>query len=364
LHIVALPHLTKELLFAIFLPGLLFEAAYHLEVHELRENAFAIGALAVPGVVVAIALTALFLVTGSALLGGGASVAWKTALIFGGVIAATDPVAVTALFRQVSAPRRLHVLVESESLLNDGTSIVFLTLMLAYFAGEAPTAMQLVAGFVRIAGGGAIVGLVIGWGISHIRTRVDDAAIEITLTTIAAYGAFVLAEQIHCSGVIATVAAGVVCGHTGRHHALTAGTRAAVDGFWEWLAFALNSAVFLLLGAELQLGALAGQWRLVALGVLAVLAARAVVVGLVALFLRRTREQIPGPWGAVLVWGGLRGALSLVLALALAATIEDRSLIVALTAGTVMVSLVGQGMTMSMLLRRLGVVGDAAAGRA
>jgi CPA1 family monovalent cation:H+ antiporter len=355
-HVVDLPHLTKELLFAIFLPGLLFEAAYHLEVHELRENALAIGALAVPGVVAAIAITALFLVIGAALFGGGSYVAWTTALIFGGVIAATDPVAVTALFRQMAAPRRLHVLVESESLLNDGTSIVFLTLMLAYFAGEAPTATQLLFGVVRITGGGAIVGLVIGWGISHIRTRLDDAAIEITLTTIAAYGAFVLAEQIHCSGVIATVAAGVVCGHTGRHHTMTAGTRAAVDGFWEWLAFALNSAVFLLLGAELQLGALAAQWRLVLLGVFAVLGARAIVVALVLLPLRRSSERMPGAWGAVLVWGGLRGALSLVLALALPENIENRSLIVALTAGTVMVSLVGQGMTMSTLLRRLGVV--------
>ena len=309
----------------------------------------------------AIAITAVLLVAGSALLGGGAAVGWTTALIFGGVIAATDPVAVTALFRQVAAPRRLHVLVESESLLNDGTSIVFLTLMLAYFAGEAPTAMQLVVGFIRIAGGGAIVGLVIGWGVSHIRTRLDDAAIEITLTTIAAYGAFVLAEQIHCSGVIGTVAAGVVCGHTGRHHAMTANTRAAVDGFWEWLAFALNSAVFLLLGAELQLDALAREWRLVLLGVLAVLGARAIVVALVALLLRPTNERMPATWSAVLVWGGLRGALSLVLALALPASIENRSLIVALTAGTVMVSLVGQGMTMSMLLRRLGVAGNAAA---
>jgi CPA1 family monovalent cation:H+ antiporter len=357
LHIVPLPHLTKELLFAIFLPGLLFEAAYHLEVHELRENAFAIGALAVPGVVAAILLTAALLVGGSALLGRSAAVGWTTALIFGGVIAATDPVAVTALFREVAAPRRLHVLIESESLLNDGTSIVFLTLMLAFFAGDAPTAMSLVLGFVRIAGGGAIVGLVIGWGISHIRTRLDDAAIEITLTTIAAYGAFVFAEQIHCSGVIATVAAGVICGHTGRHHAMTAGTRAAVDGFWEWLAFALNSAVFLLLGAELQLGALGEEWRLVLLGVFAVLGARAIVVGLVGTLLSRTNERMPHTWSAVLVWGGLRGALSLVLALALPTSIENRSLIVALAAGTVMFSLVGQGMTMSILLRRLGVAG-------
>ena len=355
LHVVALPHLTKELLFALFLPGLLFEAAYHLEVRELRENAWAIGALAVPGVAVAIALTAILLAAGAALVGHGASVGWTTALIFGGVIAATDPVAVTALFREVAAPRRLHVLVESESLLNDGTSIVFLTLMLAYFAGEAPTALALVVGFFRIAGGGALVGLVIGAVVSHVRTRLDDAAIEITLTTIGAYGAFVLAEQFHCSGVIATVVAGVVCGHTGRHHTMTAGTRQAVDSFWEWLSFVLNSAVFLLLGAELSGSPLLREWPLLLIGAVAALGARAIVVATVGLVLRRTTERLPRAWRLVLVWGGLRGALSLVLALALPESAGNRPLIIALTAGTVMLSLVGQGATMGMLLRRLGV---------
>lgn len=354
LHVVEIPHLTRELLFALFLPGLLFEAAYHLEVRELRDNAWAIAALAVPGVVLAIFLTALLLVVGAALL-GGTPLGWTTALIFGGVIAATDPVAVTALFRAVAAPRRLHVLVESESLLNDGTSIVFLTLMLAYFAGDTPTAMALVGGFIRIAGGGAIVGLAIGWIISHIRTRLDDAAIEITLTTIAAYGSFVLAEQLHLSGVIATVAAAIVCGSTGRHHAMTAGTRKAVDSFWEWLAFALNSAVFLLLGAELSGSMLLRGWRVALLAAVAVILARAFVVALVGLLLSRTREHIPLAWQSVIVWGGLRGALSLVLALALPTDPGDRSLIVTLTAGTVLLSLLGQGTTMGMVLRRLGI---------
>ena len=228
------------------MPGLLFEAAYHLEVHELRENAWTISSLAVPGVVVAILLTALLLVAGKTLVGSAALLDWKTALFFGCVIAATDPVAVTSIFRELKAPRRLHVLVESESLLNDGTSIVFLTLMLAYFAGASPTAWSLGVEFGRIAGGGALIGLAIGWGVSRVRIAIDDPAIEITLTTIAAYGSFVAAEQVHCSGVVATVVAGVVCGNAGRHHSMTATTREAVDSFWEWLAFALNSAVFLL----------------------------------------------------------------------------------------------------------------------
>ncbi|MFL5607554.1 MAG: cation:proton antiporter, partial [Gemmatimonadaceae bacterium] len=313
-------------------------------------------ALAVPGVMVAILLTALLLVAGASII-GSVPVRWTTALVFGAVIAATDPVAVTALFREVAAPRRLHVLVESESLLNDGTSIVFLTLILAYFAGETPSETSLVVSFARITGGGALIGLLIGWVVSRIRTYLDDAAIEITLTTIAAYGSFVLAEQVHCSGVIATVVAGVVCGNTGRHHAMTVSTRKAVESFWEWLAFALNSAVFLLLGAELSGSLLAQEWKLVLLAAMAALAARALVVELVGVVLRHTRERIPSRWRVVLVWGGLRGALSLVLALALPAEAGDRALIVALTGGTVMLSLVGQGATMPFLLRRLGIAG-------
>ena len=357
LHLVQLPHLTQELLFAIFLPGLLFEAAYHIELRELRENSWAIALLAVPGVVAAIALTAAFLMLGATVVGGSAAVGWTTALVFGGVISATDPVAVTALFREVAAPRRLHVLVESESLLNDGTSIVFLTLLLSYFAGEAPNAGALVLGFVRIAFGGAAIGLIIGWGISHIRTRLDDAAIEITLTTIAAYGSFALAEHFHCSGVIATVVAGVVCGNSGRHLTSLASTRTAVDSFWEWLAFALNSAVFLLLGAELTTSVIIQEWPLILIGALAVLGARAIVVSGATMLLAKTRERIPFAWSAVMVWGGLRGALSLVLALALPQNSGNRSLIVALTAGTVMLSLLGQGMSMPILLRKLGVAG-------
>ncbi len=356
MHIVELPRLTRDLLFTVFLPGLLFEAAYHLEIRELRESSWTISALAIPGVGVAILLTAAIFVYLSQLMPASlAHVSWSTALLFAGVIAATDPVAVTALFRQVNAPRRLHVLVESESLLNDGTSIVFLTLLISYVTGQRPTPQALVTGFVTIAGGGAIVGLVIGWFASHVRTRIDDAAIEITLTTIAAYGSFVAAESVHFSGVIATVTAGVICGHAGRHHTLSATTRSAVDAFWEWLAFALNSAVFLLLGAEIDPSALLRRWPLILVGAFAVLLARALVILAVTGALSRTSEHVPLRWRAVMTWGGLRGALSLVLALSLPDTIADRELIVELAAGTVALSLLFQGGTMPMLLRRLRV---------
>ena len=355
LDIVSLPHLTKELLFDVFLPGLLFEAAYHLHPRELRASAATIGVLAVPGVIVAIGLTAVLLVAASTSLGMEPRVSWPTALVFGGVIAATDPVAVTALLRQVAAPRRLEVLLESESLLNDGTSVVFLGLIIAYLSGEEPTMLALGLDFAGITIGGAAAGIVIGWVVTHIIRQIDDASIEITLTTIAAYGSFVVAEHFHASGVIATVAAGVMCGNPGRIRVMSDATRQAVDSFWGWAAFVLNSAVFLLLGAEVSLPVLARAWPGIAIAVVAVLVARGIVVFGTTALLSRTGERMPLSWSAAMTWGGLRGALSLVLALALPASLPDRSLIVTLTAGVVVVSLVGQGLSMRPLLRRLRI---------
>jgi CPA1 family monovalent cation:H+ antiporter len=190
---------------------------------------------------------------------------------------------------------------------------------------------------------------------THIIRRIDDPSIEITLTTIAAYGSFVVAERLHVSGVIATVAAGIVCGNAGRMHAMSESTRQVVDSFWAWVAFILNSAVFLLLGAEVPLGVLADAWPLIALATIAVLAARAIVVYGTTGLLGRSAERMPRAWSAVMVWGGLRGALSMVLALALPGSLDHRPMIVTLTAGVVVVSLVGQGLSMRPLLRRLRI---------
>ncbi|NUO39975.1 MAG: sodium:proton antiporter [Gemmatimonadaceae bacterium] len=359
--VVMLPHLTKELLFSLFLPGLLFEASYHLHYRELRASAWTIGILAVPGVVVAVLITAYLLTGTSGMLPGVVPVPWKAALVFGAVIAATDPVAVVALFRQVAAPRQLEVLVESESLLNDGTSIVLLSLVLAYLGGTDTTAWSLSVDFGRIVLGGAAAGLVTGWTATRVIRRVDDVAIEITITTIAAYGSFAVAEHLHVSGVIATVVAGILCGNHGRVHAMSPATQQAVHGFWEWTAFVLNSAVFLLLGAAAPLAVLIREWALIVVAALAVLAARAAVVFGTGALLARTREGIPPRWSAVMTWGGLRGALSMVLALGLPEDLAQRAQIVTVTAGVVILSLVGQGLTMRPLLRRLRMSADAPA---
>lgn len=362
LRVIEPPHLTKELLFTVFLPGLLFEAAFNLDARQFWTNRLAISSLAIPGVVVAIVLTGLMVTPVLRALELELAFTFEYGLVFGALVAATDPIAVVGLFRTLNAPPRLATLIEGESLLNDGTAIVLLTLLLSYVGGSATSVGPLTIQFVTIVGGGAIVGGVIGFGASRVTSHVDDAMIEITITTIAAYSAFVIGEQLHFSGVIATVAAGMVCGNYGREIGMSASTRIAVDTFWEYVAFALNSIIFLLIGFEVRLSALIGSWRQILIAYVAVLIARAGVMALVAALLRMTRERIPMSWSWVLTWGGMRGALSMVLALGLVAGFPHRDLLVTMTYGVVILSLLAQGLTMPWLLRWFGLASRENAG--
>lgn len=352
------PHLTKDLLFEVFLPGLLFEASFQIDFAVFRKLGSGVMALAIPGVVGAIALTTVIVTVALRGFGLVPDLAVETALVFAALIAATDPVAVTALFRQSSAPKELLVLIEGESLFNDGTAVVFLSLILAYVAGTPATGARLLGEFVLVAGGGTAVGLAVGGVIALAIRRLDEPMIEIALTTIAAYGSFVLADRLHVSGVLATVAAGMLCGNDGRRAGMSSTTRTALESFWEYVAFALNSVVFLLLGFEVSVTALATSWREIAIAYIAVLLTRAIIVfggWFVWERLRRGGLPVPRSWSVVLVWGGLRGALSMVLALALATSIAKRELVVTMTAGVVLCSLLIQGLTMAPLARRLGL---------
>jgi CPA1 family monovalent cation:H+ antiporter len=349
------PHLTKELLYAVFLPGLLFEAAFNLEFRRFLQNKLAIFALAIPGVVAAVALTTIFLVPVVNGLGLATGFTVGEGLVFAALISATDPIAVVALFKSLGTPKRLAVLVEGESLLNDGTAVVVFTLVLSFVTGRPTSAVAAGFDFVRVVGMGVLIGAGLGYAVSMVVHRVDDPMIEITLTTIAGYGSFAAAESFHYSGVIATVTAGMLCGN----HApsgMSASTRVAVASFWEYLAFALNSLVFLLIGFEIDVHDVLAAWQPILVAYAAVTIARAAVTALVGLALKRTREKIPISWGAVLTWGGLRGALSMVLVLGLPAEFGHRDLVVSMTFGVVILSILSQGTTMGPLLRRLGLV--------
>jgi CPA1 family monovalent cation:H+ antiporter len=350
------PPLTKELLFSVFLPGLLFEAAFHIEFREFWRNRLAITSLAVPGVAAAVALTSVILTPVVNTLHLEQHFTWQYALVFGALIAATDPIAVVAAFRSLGVPQRLSVLLDGESLLNDGTAIVFFMLSLSLVNGADVTAGQLATDFLEIVGFGGLIGAAVGLAVSQMIRQIDEAMIEITLTTIAAYGSFVAAEHFHYSGVIAVVVAGMICGNYGARTGMTPSTRVAVETFWEYVAFALNSIVFLLIGLEVHLDALFGSWRVILVAYLVVTATRGLVIFAVSGLLRKTREKIPWPWSVALTWGGLRGGLPMVLVLSLANDFPHRDLLVTMTFGVVMISILLHGMTVPPLLRLLGIV--------
>ncbi len=354
-HLIDPPHLTHELVFTTILPGLLFEAAFNMEAEVFLRNKLAITALAIPGVIAAIAIAG----TGTALAIGGitptAGFTIQQGLVFGALVAATDPIAVVAIFKELHVPVRLATLVEGESLMNDGTSIVLLSLLLAVTAGTSSGTGQLVFQFILTVGGGVFLGYVSGHLASRLIAKIDDAVIEITITVITAYGTFALAEQLGVSGVIATVVAAMYCGTHGWHKGMSRRTKFALVAFWDYMAFALNSVVFLLIGFEVSGSDLLDAWAEILIAFIVVVAARAAVVFAVGAMLRRSRQPIPTTWLSVMTWGGLRGALSMVLALSLPFDFPNRDLLVTLTFGVVALSILVQGLTMQRLLRKVGL---------
>ena len=355
LRIVDPPRLTHELLFAVILPGLLFEAAFNIDVAVFLKNKLAITALAIPGVIVAILLAGAGTALAISGLSSHSGFTLQQGLVFGALVAATDPIAVVAIFKELRVPARLATLVEGESLMNDGTSIVLLSLLLAAVTGASSGMGHLVLQFILIVGGGGFLGFAAGTLASKLIARIDDAVIEITITVITAYGTFALAEQLGVSGVIATVVAAMHCGTYGWSEGMSRKTRFALDAFWDYMAFALNSVVFLLIGFEVSTSALLGAWPEILLAFLVVVVARAAVVYGVGALLSRSRERIPSNWLSVMTWGGLRGALSMVLALALPFDFPNRDLLITLTFGVVVLSILVQGLTMQRLLRRVGL---------
>ncbi len=360
IHVLQAPHLSKELLFLIVLPGLIFEAAYHMEFREFWAAKLSIFSLAVPGLLVAVGATGFMVWLGVNQLGFG-SLTLMEAMVFGALIAATDPISVLAIFKTLGVDRKLYVLVEGESLFNDGTAVVVFTILLAMATGHETSLGGAVYEFVKVTGMAAAVGAVMGSLGSLVTRTLEEPVIEITLTALTAYGSFIIAEHFGYSGVIACVVAGMLTGNWGARIGMSATTRLAVESFWEYAAFVLNSLVFLLVGLEVKIGALVRHVVPILVAWVAVVVGRAAVVSLKQLIVGRLAPsaRMPSAWAAALTWGGLRGGLSMVLALALPRTFVHRELILTLTFGVVLLSLLVQGLTMKPLLTRLGLAGRA-----
>ena len=340
--------LSRDLIFNVFLPPLVFEAALQLDWKPFRRELPVTLLLAFAGVAIAATVVA----TGMHVFVGWS---WMGAALFGVLIAATDPVSVIASFREIKVEPRLSLLVESESLLNDGVVAVAFAVLVAIATGASSTPIDAVTSFVWTLAGGAVVGALVGGLMLVLAGRTEDHLVEITLSAVAAYASFLVAEHFHASGVLASLAAGLVVGNVGWKGAISMHGREHLMSAWDFFAFLANSFVFMLIGMHEAAQPVLLVSTTAAIAVVLVLVGRAGAVYPLSAMFRRSRLKVPTSYQHVLFWGGLRGALGLALALALP-PVPERTEIILTTFVVVAFSLFVQGLTMSNLVKRLGIM--------
>jgi len=343
--------LTPDVILIVFLPTLVFEGSIKIDMRHLVKDFAPLLLLANVSVLIATSVT-------GGLIHGAVGLPLVVALLFESIISATDTISGLAIFRKLKTVRRPALLIEGESLLNDGTAVVLFEILLVGMVGGRLSVLRGIGQFCLAVAGGLVLGGVLGYLANKITATVNDAPIEITLTTILAYGTYLLAGHLHLSGVIATVAAGLVVGNFGFKKVMSAQTRTAMLSFWEYAAFVINSLVFLLIGLEVRVSALLHAWRLVLFAIAAALIGRALSVYLLVPASNLIAPKISFRWQHAAVWGGLRGALALALALSLDSAFPFRSQILDMTFGVVICSILVQGLTMRPLLRFLKITGN------
>lgn len=356
--------LDPKVILFLFLPPLIFESAFSLDVHLFRRSFTQIFLLAAPGLLISTGLIALL---AKFVFPFGWD--WQVSLMFGALMSATDPVAVVALLRELGAGKRLATLIEGESLLNDGTAIVvFLVFYSVAILGQPAAAPMAAMGkFAWVAIGGPVVGLLIAAiAIEWIRRVFNDALVEITLTIVAAYLTYFVAEELlHVSGVLALVALGLLIAGIGRTRISTE-VEGFLHRFWEMTAYLANTIIFILVGVVIAAGATWGSymdWLMLAVLYIGIHVARGAVVGILFPLMKRVGYGMTGPEATVLTWGGLRGAVGLCLALVVAQKATGGSpamqvvgeKVLFLCAGIVVLTLVVNGMTIGKLLSFFGM---------
>ncbi len=339
--------LTPQLVFTFLLPPLIFEAALNLQWERLRREAPLVLSIAFVGT----SASALVVAAGMRWLAGWG---WQASLLFGSLIAATDPVSVIAMMKEQRAEERMRFLIESESLINDGAAAVLFSLVLAWIAGAQTSVGSVALASVLTIGGGVLCGLAVAGGLLLVAGRSDDHLVELTLTMLAAYGSFMLANRLGVSGVLATLVAGLLLGNWGRGRGITDYGSAAMLHFWDYAAFLANSIIFILIGsreASQPIGAYA--WAAV-IGIVLVLCGRAVAVYPIAALFRSSLLAVNTRTQHVLFWGGLRGALGLALALGAPTFLPERDALIGVSFAVVAFSIFVQGTTMPRMLALAG----------
>jgi len=343
---------TPGLVLGVFVPGLVFAAAYSIDWAELRPVLAPIVALAIPGVLASAVVVAFALHL-------GVGVPLELAFVVGAITAATDPVAVVATMRRLDVPRGLRTLVEGESLLNDGTGLVLFALAVrAVQAGvSAEEGVALFVGTIAVSAAVGVAGGLIG---ARLIQATNERTIQLGISLVIAYGTYQLADAIGLSGILATVIAGIALGSRMRR---TVGSDALVreiEDLWAVVGFVLTSLVFLLIGFAVRLPSLLGSGAAIVVGTAAVVVGRALIVYLPAAAVRLWSRTtfLPRGWVHVIFWSGLRGAIALAAALSLPADFPQRELLQDVSFGIVLVTLLAQGTGAALVVRRALRGGD------
>jgi len=336
-------HLSKELILLFFVPPLLFEGALNMDLAILRNNALGVFLLAFLGTILSALLLGAF---AHYLLGLG----WAVALLFGAILSPTDPVSVLALFREQGVDRNLSIIVEGESVFNDGLGVVLYLILLNAAQGGGIEPAHVAQLFIWEVMVGAAVGFALGYLCHRLLGTIDDHLVEVTVSILLAFGSYVIADRFNASGIIAVVVAGIIIGSYGQIFSMSAGTRLALAHFWEVIAFVINSLLFLLIGIDLESPSLFHHAKII----LAVF----VFMMLIRFALVHGFARIVGwskSWKMAIVWGGLRGSIPIALTLGLPAAFPHRQDLITIIFGVVLLSLLFQGLTFKGLLQKLKI---------
>ena len=363
---IGMPDISPAIVFYVFLPPLVFYAALFIAPDDLRANVRSIGLLAVGLVVVTAAAVAGVLV-------GVTELSLAVAVVAGVVVAPTDPVSATSVFKRLDAPERLSTIVEAEGLTNDGTALVLYTGAVGTVVAGAVRPGHLALTLLAAPAGGAALGLAIAWLLVRVRRHIHQPLLQITISVATPYLTYAAADGAHLSGILATVAAGV---YTGSHlsHIYTAGARLQAFAFLDVLVFLLNSVLFTLLGMQLvrKVHWVPGKPLLHILAVMSAVVAVVIAVRMVWMLLGPTVTHLlgspasAGVWRerVIVGWAGMRGGVSLAAALAIplrradGSPFPDRELVIVVAGAVIVASLLMQGVSLPWLLRRFGLKGE------
>lgn len=340
----------SEVLLQGMLSLLLFAGALHVDLNLLRDLRWQVGVLAVVGTAISTLIVGFGLYTLLPWL--GLELPLIFCLLFGALISPTDPIAVLSLLKSAQAPANLRLTIAGESLFNDGVGVVLFVLLLGVLhSGQVPDVVTGITLLIQEAGGGLLLGGVLGWLAVYLLRSIDHYQTEVLITLALVLGGYELAQLLHVSGPLAMVMAGLLVGNPGRNWAMSDLSRQHIDAFWELLDEILNAVLFVLIGLEIVLIAYKPSWLLAGLlAIVITLLARWLVVGVPMIGLARWFRLPPQSW-QVMTWGGLRGGISVALVLSLPAG-PNRDFLLSLTYAVVLFSILVQGLTVKPLIQR------------